>query len=207
MRRSTRTWIVGSTLFGIAAILGLTGLSSCTPRAPGGASGTAATPAVMTLEQKIGRGRYLVTVASCGDCHTPGTLYGAPDSSRSLSGSELGWVGPWGTSYPSNLTPDPETGIGKWSEGDIIKAIKRGVKPDGSPVLPPMAWPNLAHLTDGDASAIAAFLKSIPPVVHAVPANVRPGQKALGPVIVFPPPSAWDAPKAPPAAIPPATGS
>jgi mono/diheme cytochrome c family protein len=194
-------------LFGIAAILGLAGLTSCASRAPGGASGTAATPAVMTPEQKIERGRYLVTIGSCGDCHTPGAFYGAADSARMFAGSELGWVGPWGTSYPSNLTPDPETGIGKWSEGDIINAIKRGVKADGSPIMPPMPWPNLAYLTDEDASAIAAFLKSIPPVVHAVPALVRPGVKPLGPVLTVPAPSAWDAPKAAPAAIPPATGS
>src|SRR5512147_1919372 len=56
-------------------------------------------------------GAYLATVIGCHDCHTPGAFYGQPDFQRALAGSELGWVGPWGTSYARNLTPDQETGI------------------------------------------------------------------------------------------------
>src|SRR5689334_8822018 len=54
------------------------------------------------------RGGYLVSIAGCNDCHTPGTFYGAPDHARLLSGSEMGWAGPWGTVYAANLTPDRE---------------------------------------------------------------------------------------------------
>ncbi|HEU4765605.1 MAG TPA: hypothetical protein VFT93_08150, partial [Candidatus Eisenbacteria bacterium] len=60
------------------------------------ADSAAQAEAAMTPVQ---RGQYLVTVLGCHDCHTPGTLYGAPDMSRQLSGSELGWQGPWGVSY------------------------------------------------------------------------------------------------------------
>ncbi len=160
---------------------------------------TAATSGGRTAESaraaKIARGAYLVTIAGCSDCHTPGTLYGAPDTSRQLSGSELGWQGPWGVTYAANLTPDPETGLGRWSEADIVRALRTGTRPDGSPILPPMPWPNFARLTDEDADAIAAYLKSIPAIRHKVPARIGPGAPASGAVVSFPPPPAWDAPR------------
>jgi mono/diheme cytochrome c family protein len=156
------------------------------------------TPQPMTQAQKVERGMYLVSVASCNDCHTPGGMYGAPDTTRLLSGSEVGWRGPWGVSYPRNLTPDQETGIGSWSEDDIVNTIRTGHRPDGSALLPPMPWPNFVHMTDDDAHAIAAYLKSLPPVSHKVPDVVPPDGSAQGPEIAIPPPSAWDAPQAPP---------
>jgi mono/diheme cytochrome c family protein len=157
-----------------------------------------AVPAAMTPEQQIARGKYLVAVSGCHDCHTPGTLYGAPDQTRLLAGSELGWESPAGTTYARNLTPDVETGIGSWSEADIVKALRSGQRPDGAPLLPPMPWPNTASLTDEDVSAMAAYLKSIPAVSHRVPDVVPAGKKAAGAVIAIPAPPAWDAPKAPP---------
>jgi len=155
----------------------------------------AATPAAMTQAQKVERGLYLTTIMGCNDCHTPGTFYGAPDFSRKLSGTELGWVGPWGTSYPRNLTPDMETGIGKWSEDDIVKTIRTGQRADGTPVLPPMPWPMYTNLSDDDAYSIAAYLKSLPPVSHKVLDKLPPGTKPGPHDLVIPPPSAWDAPR------------
>jgi mono/diheme cytochrome c family protein len=146
----------------------------------------------------VERGRYLVNVMGCGDCHTPGTLYGAPDATRLLSGSELGWTGPWGTTYARNLTPD-STGIAGWSEQDIVNAIKLGQRPDKSPILPPMPWPTFASLTDEDAHAVAAYLLSIPPVSHRVPDRLPPGTIAPT-ALTFPPPPAWDAQNLPPPA-------
>src|ERR1043166_9915519 len=55
---------------------------------------------------KRAQGRYLVQIMGCGDCHTPGWFYGAPDPERALSGSEMGWRGPWGVRYAANITPD-----------------------------------------------------------------------------------------------------
>jgi mono/diheme cytochrome c family protein len=144
---------------------------------------------------KIARGRYLFTVGNCGDCHTPGTIFGAPDTTRVLAGSDLGWQGPWGTSYPRNLTPDMETGLGKWSEDDIVSTLRTGKRPDNSPLLPPMPWPNTAMWTDEDLHAVAAYIKSVPAVKHEVPKVVPPGKKVAGSFLVFPAPSAWDAPK------------
>src|SRR5262245_13005778 len=80
---------------------------------------TAAAPA----EDPFVRGGRIVYTSGCIDCHTPGTFYGAPDTTRMLSGSELGWVGPWGTSFPRNLTPDSTTGIGTWTEDQIVTAV------------------------------------------------------------------------------------
>jgi mono/diheme cytochrome c family protein len=153
---------------------------------------------------KLERGKYLVTVTGCNDCHTPGSLYGAPDTTRLLSGSELGWQGPWGVSYPRNITPDLETGIGKWSEADIVNTIRTGQRPDKTPLLPPMPWTDFAAFSDDDAYAVAAYLKSIPPVVHKMPDAVPPGTKVSGSIIVFPPPSAWDAKNLPPPPADPA---
>ena len=148
---------------------------------------------------EVARGKYLVTIAGCQDCHTPGTFYGAPDLARQLSGSELGWTGQWGTSYAANLTPDPSTGLGNYTEDDIVTAIRTGKKKSGAPILPPMPWPNYAQFSDEDAYAVAAYLKSVPPVVHAVPKNLPPGAKAPA-ALSFPPPPAWDAPRTPPPA-------
>jgi len=180
-------WIAASAT--LAALAAVVATLSCT-KAP------EKTPPAMTQEQKVERGLYLTTTMLCNDCHTPGTFYGAPDFGRKLAGSELGWVGPWGTSYARNLTPDMETGLGKWSEDDIVKAIRTGQRADGTELLPPMPWQMFSNLTDEDAYAIAAYLKSLPPVSHKVPDKRPPGSKPGKNDWVLPAPSAWDAPKA-----------
>jgi len=165
-------------------------VSSCTSKQP-----EPPAPAAMTPLQ---RGEYLSNVMGCNDCHTPGGMYGAPDFERRLSGSEIGWQGPWGVSYASNLTPDPETGLGNWTNVEIERALRSGVRKDGSPILPPMPWPNFANLTADDMSSLIAYLKSIPPVKHKNPDRVPPNAVAAGPVIPLPVPGAWDAPKTAP---------
>lgn len=146
-------------------------------------------------EASVARGKYLVSIMACNDCHTPGTFYGAPDAERFLSGSEMGWVGPWGVVYAANLTPEPETGLGKWTAEQIAKAIRTGNRPDGRQLAVVMPWLNFSNLTDDDAMAIANYLKSLKPVAHAVPKPLEPGVEVKGPALAFPPPSAWDAPR------------
>lgn len=179
-----------------ALLAGILASLSCTSSPP-------ATPAAMTAEEKIARGKMLVHATGCVDCHTPGSFYGAPDTTRMLSGSDIGWQGPWGTTYARNLTPDMEHGIGSWTEEQIVTAFTEGRRPDGSPVLPPMPWTSFAHLPDEDAAAIAAYLKSIPAVPHRSPDRGAPGAAMAGSVIVVPPPPTWDAQNLPP---PPAAG-
>lgn len=153
----------------------------------------------------VARGRYLTIIGGCNDCHTPGTFYGQMDTTRTLSGTEVGWEGPWGVTYPRNLTPDEETGLGTWSEEDIVQALRTGKKKDGSPILPPMPWPMYSQMTDEDLHAVAAYLKSIPPVKHKVPDVLPPSAKATGARLTFPPPPAWDAQNLKPSPDPPPT--
>ena len=138
----------------------------------------------------IKRGQYLVTIGNCTDCHTDGFLLGAPNEARYLAGAANGWHIPGlGVMYPPNLTPDPETGLGKWSKQDIVRALKKGVRPDGSTINPPMPIVNTSQLTDEDALAIASFLKSMKPVKHRTPKNPVPPEKAPGPYhdVIMPP--------------------
>lgn len=143
-------------------------------------------------DARLERGRYLSIIAGCNDCHTPGTFYGRPDFDRKLSGSEVGWAGPWGVTFPRNLTPDVETGIGAWSEQQIVTAFRTGTRPDGSVIQPPMPWPMYAQMSDADAYALAAYLKSIPPVKHRAPARVAPGVAYDGPALRMPAAPEWD---------------
>jgi len=161
--------------------------------ASGGSADSVQHAAAMTPVQ---RGAYLATVMGCHDCHTPGAFYGAPDMSRALSGSELGWRGPWGVSYPANLTPD-STGLASWTDEEILMALQNGRSKDGSPVAPPMPWPDFAHLTHDDALALVAYLRSIPPVHHVNRPSVPSDGKASGAIITIPPAPSWDKPQKP----------
>jgi mono/diheme cytochrome c family protein len=128
------------------------------------------------------RGKYLVTIMGCGDCHTPGYFLGKPDLAHPLSGSDVGFEMPGlGIHWGSNLTPDSETGLGKWSDKEIIRAFRTGVTPGGRRLVPVMPYGNFAALTDHDARAIVAYLRSLPPVRHAVPGPIKPGEKAPAP--------------------------
>ena len=124
------------------------------------------------------RGEYLVTIMDCTGCHTPGIFLGKPDMQRPLAGSEVGFQVPGlGIFYPPNLTPDPETGLGKWSEADIIKAVRTGVRPDGRQLVPVMPYHSYGKLTDADAKAVASYLKSLKPVQNKVPGPTGPNEK------------------------------
>lgn len=159
----------------------------------------------MTETQKIERGKFLVTVGGCSDCHTP-KLFGpngvAHDSSRFLSGYPAenplpevdmnmvqpgkwvlftqditGAVGPWGASFAANLTPDNETGIGTWQSEMFINAMRTGKHLGaGRPILPPMPWEGIGKLSDEDLNSIFAYLKSIKPVKNSVPNHLSPEQ-------------------------------
>jgi mono/diheme cytochrome c family protein len=135
----------------------------------------AASAAASAAETQIERGKYLVIISGCGTCHTPGALLGKPDSARLLAGSEVGFGIPGvGVFVGGNLTPDKETGLGDWTTEQIVAAITKGVTPNGRKLFPVMPWPDLAHLSSDDAQAIAAYLKSLPPVKNAVPGPYGP---------------------------------
>jgi mono/diheme cytochrome c family protein len=130
------------------------------------------------------RGEYLATIMDCSGCHSPGALTGKPDPQRYLGGSEVGFHVPGlGIFYPPNLTPDPQTGLGRWSEADIVRAVRTGERPDGRQLVPVMPYHNYARLTDADAFALASYLKSIHPVRQAAPAIVGESEKPTSPYL------------------------
>ena len=150
----------------------------------------------------VERGEYLVKTIGCTDCHSPKIMtdHGpVPDKDRFLSGHpsdeilptydpdavqgyalfSMGFtaaVGPWGTSFSANLTPDP-TGIGNWTQEQFLRALKEGQwrGMEGTrKLLPPMPWENYRELTDDDLKSIYAYLMTIPAVENVVPNAIPP---------------------------------
>jgi len=129
-------------------------------------------------EAQVARGKYLVTIGGCTDCHTPGYFLGEPDMSRYLGGSDVGFEVPGlGVFVGRNLTPDRETGLGDWTDEQIAKALTTGERPDGRQLAPIMPYHAYANLTEEDVQAIVAFLRSIPPVKNEVPGPFDPGEE------------------------------
>jgi hypothetical protein len=152
------------------------------------------------------RGKYLVATSGCMDCHTPlkmGANGPEPDMGRMLSGhpenlkmppvptlSEGPWLvissatntafaGPWGVSFTANLTPDPETGLGKWTARDFLATIRSGRHMGrGREILPPMPTPVYNNFTDSDLESIFAYLRTIPAVNNRVPEPRPPAAPA-----------------------------
>ena len=175
----------------LAALTGVRSLASA-PSSPAPAADAA----------RVERGAYLVRMMGCNDCHTPWTLGPRgpePDMSRALTGHPADFVmppppalppgpwvwtasatntafaGPWGVSFTANLTPDPETGLGKWTEEMFIATMRTGRhQGKGRPVLPPMPVQMIGSANDEDLKAIFAYLQSLTPVRNRVPASIDP---------------------------------
>ena len=159
-----------------------------------------AAPRTFAATPAIQRGEYLVTVAGCTDCHTPGHFLGKPDLTRRLGGSDVGFSIPGlGVFLGPNLTPDKETGLGKWTTQQIVTAITVGRRPDGRMLVPVMPYPALAKLTPGDARAIALYLQSLPPVSNKVPGPFGANDKPSSFVLTVLPADAYNALPKPPA--------
>jgi mono/diheme cytochrome c family protein len=139
---------------------------------------TMASVAGAASKRVIERGKYLVTLGGCLDCHTPGYFFGKPDMARYLGGSDVGFEIPGlGVFVAPNLTPDADTGLGKWTEEEIVTALQTGKRPDGRELAPIMPWRAFANLTKSDARAIAVYLKNLKPVSHKVPGPFGPDEK------------------------------
>ncbi len=124
------------------------------------------------------RGRYLLTaVIACTDCHTPlDPETGAPIIPDKYFAGGQPYEGPWGIVYSANITPDEETGIGAWTDDEIKRVFREGVRKDGRKVVL-MPWQEFSVLTDPDLNAVVNFLRhDLPPVNNTVPApNLNPG--------------------------------
>ncbi len=109
-------------------------------------------------------GRYLVTIGHCLECHTPRGENGHPDYANSLGAGGFELPGPWGVSITANLTSHSTKGLGRYAEdADIKKIITTGVRPDGTPLLPPMAFDFYARISEADLDAMVAYLRTLPP--------------------------------------------
>lgn len=139
----------------------------------------------VSAETALERGRALMNgIVACGNCHTPQGPNG-PVPGMELAGGTPFQEEPF-TAYASNLTPDPETGLGRWTDAQIVAAIREGRRPDGSIVGPPMPVHFYRGLSDGDAAAIVAYLRAVPPVRNAVPKSEyrMPLPASYGPPVV-----------------------
>lgn len=129
-------------------------------------------------DSQVVRGRYLVQVSGCNDCHTEGYMprEGNVPEAEWLQGSGMGFAGPWGVTYASNLRLlVRDMDIGEWRTH--ARAPRR----------PPMPWFNLARMTDADLDAIYRYLKSAGPAGQPAPAAIAPGQPIPTAHIVFVP--------------------
>ncbi len=155
-------------------------------------------------KSQIDHGEYLVRTSGCADCHAPKAMTPkgpVPHPMKGLSGHQadsklpeiptgvLGpdkwgaianndltaWVGPWGVSFAANLTSDPATGIGGWTDEIFIKTLRTGKHlGTGRDLLPPMPWQVIGQKTDQDLKDMFAYLKSTKPLVNRVPDPIPP---------------------------------
>ena len=146
----------------------------------------------------VDRGKYLVNITGCHDCHSPKSQGMTPDPARLLSGRPsttrmptkpdgevhasldlTAWFGPWGQTVASNLTPDPATGMPAkgYSEKTFVATMRSGKKPNGTAVQPPMPIDVYQNLTDDDLRSIWAYLVTLKPIRNAVLATEPPAKK------------------------------
>ncbi len=171
--------------------------------APAPASAAAPSAAAREASKAVRRGARLATFGGCHDCHTPKVMTPQgpqPDKARLLAGYSAqaqlpavpqgvigpaqwgalatndltGWVGPWGTSFAANLTPDA-TGLAAWTAEQFIQTMRTGKHLGaGRAILPPMPWFDVAVLSDEDLKALFAYLRSVKPISNEVPQPIPP---------------------------------
>ncbi|MCW5772975.1 MAG: cytochrome c [Rhodospirillaceae bacterium] len=151
------------------------------------AAALAATSFVVSAqaESPVARGRYLVeSIAGCGNCHTPQGPNG-PIAGKELAGGSVVVDAPPFRAVASNITSDKETGIGGWTDAQLAKAIREGIRPDGSLIGPPMPFELYRRMSDTDLKAIVAYLRTVKPVHHKVKKSVyhMPLPKSYGPPV------------------------
>jgi mono/diheme cytochrome c family protein len=126
------------------------------------------------------RGRYVVTISGCNDCHTPNYALngGKVDESQLLVGDSLGWRGAWGTTYPVNL----RLYMQEFTENEWVAKAKH------LQTRPPMPWFNVNQMSEADLRAVYRYIRSLTPVGSPAPAYVPPNQEPKPPYVTFPAP-------------------
>lgn len=128
----------------------------------------------------VERGRYVVAIGGCNDCHTPGFAMngGKAKEADLLTGDSVGWRGPWGTTYPPNLRLYFQT----ITEKEWVKGAKKFTG------RPPMPFWAINHMGKGDLRAVYRYIRSLGPAGHPAPDFVPPGQEPKTAYIQFPAP-------------------
>ncbi|MFL6622667.1 MAG: cytochrome C [Sulfurifustis sp.] len=128
----------------------------------------------------VARGKYLVTIGGCNDCHTPGypEKGGNVPEEQWLIGDQLGWRGPWGTTYAANL----RLRVQEMSEDQWVTLART------AELRPPMPWFNLRRMTEPDLRAVYRYIRHMGPAGQRAPAYVPPDQQPKGPYVQFPAP-------------------
>jgi mono/diheme cytochrome c family protein len=155
-----------------AVALGAAALAGCSAKSEA--------PRVVAASE-VAAGRYLVTIGGCNDCHTQGwnTSGGKLPEGQWLTGTKVGWQGPWGVTYPQNL----RLTAAKMTEAEFVHMLHTRTD------RPPMPWMNLNRMNEADAKAIYVFLRSLGPAGEAMPAGTAPGEAVTTPVIPVEPPT------------------
>ena len=138
------------------------------------AAGLLAGPAAGATPQEIARGKYVFgATGGCG-CHTDPKI-------KQLNAGGRKYEGAFGTVYSSNITPDPETGLGRWTDDQIIAAIRLGRRPDGGRLVPVHPYPTFNGMAEEDVRAVVAYLRTLPPIKRkAEPKRLVLGFESVG---------------------------
>jgi len=123
--------------------------------------GTEKPPKAADLKNKVKYGHYLVAIGHCMECHTPMDKGALKLDQIGKGGREF--PGPWGKSVSRNITSSKKSGIGRWTDAEIKRAITQGKRKDGTPLKPPMGFGYYAKMTDRDLSAVIAYIRTLPP--------------------------------------------
>jgi mono/diheme cytochrome c family protein len=180
MKTRTPTWVTAAAV--TAFFLHLVLFAAMLPR-PAGATDLAPPPAshvapARSSDPLVARGQYLARITGCHDCHTAGygETNGNVPAERWLTGSDVGFKGPWGVSYPSNL----RLTVQRMTEQQWLVVAR-------APRLPPMPWFNLRDMSDEDLGALYRFFRSLGPTGEQTPVPVAPGTPVKTPFIVMEP--------------------
>lgn len=190
MRRWTKAMVFAA---GVAvAAIGYNSVLRAADEAPKPASDQ---PHVMAATP-VDAGRYIVTIAACNDCHTPGYMEKGNDVPESewLTGVPVGWKGPWGTTYGSNL----RLVVKAFTEDDFVNMMHtRNARP-------PMPWAAVHKMSDQDLRSVYKFIKTLKPAGKPAPMALGPGEQPKGPYFLLDPEAAAKAGGASSSSAPPA---
>jgi mono/diheme cytochrome c family protein len=170
-KRSLRRWV---TLF-IPGVLLVLASAGCEPQAAGSIETEGASTPHVASPSQVEAGRYLVILGGCNDCHTDGYLQTEGDVPEEmwLTGSPIGWRGPWGTTYPPNL----RLTVSDLSEEEWVTLLKE------RKALPPMPWMNVNQISDSDARALYKYIRDLGVSGERMPTALPPEQEPTTPYL------------------------